>query len=621
MIHRICHILESWKATLVSGFFVSLSLYGHLSQQPTLEILAWVSIIVSGLPLAWEAFSALIEEKKITSALLITMAMIAAIGIGEYFAAAEVAFLMALGELLEHATLARAQRGLERLLRLTPTTARRLNLGREETIPAEQVHTGDLLRVKPGEIIPADGIIRTGTTSINQAILTGESLPVDGEPGSAVFAGTLNGAGSIDIEATHPTKDTSLQRLIHLVQECDQHQAPIQREADRWASWIVPTALTIALAGFVIMRFLGYDFTTALIRGVTVLVVFCPCALALATPTSIMAAIGQAARRGVIIKSGAALEKLGRADIIAFDKTGTLTQGKPTVSDVIPLGSICSNELLTLVAAVESRSEHPLAQAIVNAADTPLPESTHFRAQPGRGVAAVIAGETIYCGNETFLDESGIHLTQEQRTTLEHLRQQGMAIILAGRGSHLIGLISLCDQARPGAPEALAGLSPLKTILLTGDHPGAAQHIAKAMNIPTTHAGLLPEQKLNHISRLQQEGHIIAMVGDGINDAPALKQADIGISMSQLGSDIATEAADISLLQDDLRRLPYLKRLAHSTLNTIRLNIAASMLINLVAVILSLLGVLNPVTGALVHNAGSVLVILNAALLYDRKFD
>lgn len=626
LIDELCELLEGWKATILSALFLAGALAGLLGDHPQLEQLAWGSIIISGLPLVREALENLLCKGRITSGLLVSMAIIASITIGEPFAAGEIAVIMAIGELLEHGAEDRARRGLHQLLSLTPKQGRRIEGQSEEMIEADAIRQGDLLRVKPGEAVPADGAIESGCTNIDQSILTGESLPVSRTVGDPVFAGTLNGDGCIDIRVSRDASDSSLQRMIRLVQEAGEKQAPIQREADRWARWLVPGSLAVALIGYIVLRLAGYEFSEAMLRAVTVLVVFCPCALALATPTSIMAAIGQATRRGVIIKSGEALEALGKVTALAFDKTGTLTLGKPVVSDLYLGEGVEQHDFLREVAALESRSEHPLAHAVTEAAQKVtkgefLPEVESFRALPGRGVEGKVKGHNFLCGSETCMREGKIPLGEDILRHLEDFRSLGMATILVARDGVMCGILALNDAARKETPHTLSQLKDIHKVLLTGDNQRAAAAFAGEFPIDAIHADLLPENKSTIIARLQEQGYSVAMVGDGVNDAPALKQAQVGISMSHLGSDIATEAADISLMNDDLSRLPYLMRLARATLRSIRGNIAAALLINLVAVILGLAGVLTPTTGALVHNAGSLLVIFNAALLYDRKFD
>ena len=583
---------------------------------------AWITILISGVPLLYLAVWRIIHNpgiRKISSALLITVAMLAAIAIGDWFAAGEVAWIMAIGAILEDRTTNRAKQGLTKLIRLAPTQGRRIREGKEELVPPEEIQTGDLLRILPGETIPVDGVLVQGETSVDQSIMTGESLPVDKHVGDSVFCGTVNRFGSMDIRATKVGQDSSLQTLIRMVREAEKKQAPMQRIADRCASWLVPVALLIAI----ITGFVQHD----LIPAVTVLVVFCPCALVLATPTAIMAAIGQATKHGVIIKSGEALETMGRVDTIALDKTGTLTYGRLEVSDTLPLqNGLDEGELLSLAASAESRSEHPLGAAIVSRAKelaVPILESADFQMTAGRGIQAQVAGRQLLCGNAAFLAEHGVHTDQAAQAALEQLHAQGKASVLVAEGTRCLGILALSDVLRPEAEAIIQKLTAMHTkiILLTGDSHTTARYFADRVGISEVHAQLLPEEKVASITQLQAAGRTVCMIGDGVNDAPALKAANAGVAMGSMGSDIAVEAADVALMQDDLSQIPYLKRLSNATVHTIRFSICLSMLINLAAVTLSVLGLLNPTTGALVHNAGSCLVVLIAALLYDRKFN
>ena len=621
MLQRINTVLSGLPMTMVSAVFLAASFVlpragGTLPVDP-----AWVTVVICGIPLLYLAVWRIIHNpgiNKISSALLIVIAMFAAIGIGDLFAAGEVAFIMALGALLEEATTNRAKKGLKKLIGLAPAQGRRIRNGKEEMIPADQIRRGDVLRILPGETIPVDGTIRSGETSVDQSIMTGESLPVDKGVGEDVFCGTINCFGSIDITATKVGEDSSLQKLIRMVQEAENKQAPMQRIADRVASWLVPVALLIAI--------LAYVFTRNIVTAVTVLVVFCPCALVLATPTAIMAAIGQATKHGVIIKSGEALEKMGRVDTIAFDKTGTLTYGRLEVSDVLSFQkSLTEEALLTLAASAEARSEHPLGKAIVARAKEqglPLTESQNFRMMAGKGVAAQVSGRDLLCGNEKFLLEHGVIIDASIHIVLEQLRSEGKASILVAEGTRCVGVIALSDVLRPEARDMVSRLSAMhtRTVLLTGDNRMTADYLAKQVGISEIRAQLLPEEKVGSIEALREAGRKVCMIGDGVNDAPALKTADVGVAMGSMGSDIAVEAADIALMSDDISKIPYLKRLSNATVRTIKLSITLSMCINSFAIIASLLGLLNPTTGALVHNAGSCLVVLIAALLYDRKF-
>ena len=622
MLKRINDFLAELPMTIVGGVLLVFSFVlprvgVNLPVDP-----AWGTVVISGIPLLYLAVWRIIYNpgiSKISSALLITIAMFAAIAIGDLFAAGEVAFIMAIGALLEDATTNRAKKGLKKLISLAPTQGRRIRDGKEEMIPAEKIVKGNLLRILPGETVPVDGVIVNGETSVDQSIMTGESLPVDKIVGDAVFCGTINRFGAIDIRATKVGEDSSLQKLIRMVQEAEDKKAPMARIADRVASWLVPVAMLVAvIAGIA---------TQDIVRAVTVLVVFCPCALVLATPTAIMAAIGQATKHGVIIKSGEALEKMGKVDTIAFDKTGTLTYGKLEVSDVLPFAPDLDEEkLLYLAASAEAKSEHPLGKAIVAYAkkrDLSLSESAAFQMTSGKGISAGVDGYQLLCGNEKYLHECGVSVTANAAATLEKLRLQGKASILVAVNSQCLGVIALSDVLRPEATAMVQKLTAMQTntVLLTGDNQKTADYFAAQVGIHEVYADLLPEDKVGNIAALQQRGRNVCMIGDGVNDAPALKTASVGVAMGSMGSDIAVEAADIALMSDDISKIPYLKRLSNATVKTIKLSITLSMCINFLAVTLSVLGLLNPTTGALVHNAGSCFVVLIAALLYDRKFE
>ncbi len=631
MFRKVSDLFAGCKMTVVSGVFLALSLSLLLTGMEFPVDPAWVTVVLSGYPLLYLAITRLVYEKWISSALLISIAMIASLYIGELFAAGEVAFIMAIGAILEDMTVARAKKGLTKLIALTPAQGRRLirqNGGlTEEIIPAGQIKRGDLLRVLPGETIPVDGKIVSGDTSVDQSIMTGESLPVDKTVGETVFCGTMNFFGSIDMEATAVGEDSSLQKLIRMVREAENKKAPMQRIVDKWAVWLVPIALGIAGGAFIITWAVGYAIMEALNRAVTVLVVFCPCALALATPTSIMAAIGQATKHGVIIKSGEALENMGKVDCIAFDKTGTLTNGNLVVADIFPLlEGIDKEKLLGLAASAEAYSEHPLAKAILAHArelQITIEPANDFQMLPGKGITATTNGQRLLCGTLNFLREKQIHIDESVVITLDRFRAQGKAIILVAKGRSLIGVITLSDTLRDAASDMVGELHSMNTqvVLLTGDHAQTARYFAEKVGIQSVKAELLPEHKVGSIAALKKQGHKVCMIGDGVNDAPALKIANVGVAMGGMGSDIAVEAADIALVGDDIAKIPYLKKLSDATVHTIKFNIVLSMAINFLAILLSIVGVLTPVSGALVHNAGSVLVVLNAALLYDRKFD
>lgn len=621
MIKRINDCLSGVPMTLTGGAFLLGSLVLMLFDTQLPADPAWVSIIVCGIPLVYLSLWRIIHNpgmKKISSALLISIAMFAAIGIGDIFAAGEVAFIMAIGAILEDKTAERAKRGLQKLINLAPQQGRRITGGREEMINAEDIRVGDILRILPGETVPVDGEIISGATSIDQAVMTGESLPVDKAPGDKVFCGTINRFGAVDIRGAKVGEDSSLQKIIRMVREAEDKKAPMERIADKWATWLVPVALLIAVITGVASK--------DIVRAVTVLVVFCPCALVLATPTAVMAAIGQATKYGVIIKSGDALERMGKTDTIAFDKTGTLTKGSLVVADIYPFSKdMDQKQLLSLTASAEGYSEHPLAKAITaygNEQGAELMEAGNFQMIPGKGIRAEVNGKLLLCGNPDFIKEHQIPVDEAASLILDRFHSQGKAVVLVGYGVQLAGAVTLSDTLRETSKEMIKELKNMHTqvVLLTGDHKQAARYFADQAGIDVVHAGLLPAQKAAEIQRLQGEGRSICMIGDGINDAPALKTANVGVAMGTMGSDIAIDAADIALMGDDISKIPYLKRLSNEAVRTIKLSISLSLCINFAAIILSVTGVLTPTTGALVHNAGSIFVVLIAARLYDRKF-
>lgn len=636
MLKKIADYLGKGRMAIVSGVFLALSLallivgnFVELNISPYLDP-AWVTVVISGYPLVYSALHRLFKQRRISSALLITIAMVAALVIGQVFAAGEVAFIMAIGEILENKTTERAKKGINKLINMTPQTGRVIyeenGIAAEKVIPAEEIKAGMKLRVLAGETIPADGKIISGTTSVDQSIMTGESLPVDKCEGDEVFCGTMNCYGSVDIEATKVGENSSLQKMIRLLRDAENKKAPMQRIADKWSVWLVPVALLIAIVTTLVTYFaLDYTFYDALVRGVTILVVFCPCSLVLATPTAVMAGIGQATKYGVLIKSGEAIEATGKANCIAFDKTGTLTFGKLSVSNVISFGSLSENELLAVTAAIESRSEHPLGKAIAAFAqekNIALSKAENFAMIAGKGVSGFVDGRQYFCGNRKYLEENGVSFTEQQNSALDALRAEGKAVILIADNEQAIGAVALSDTLRPSAKETVRKLKKLgyEVVSLTGDHRATAEYFAGQVGITNVKAELLPEDKVNAITELQEQGYNVCMIGDGVNDAPALKTANVGVAMSSVGSDIATEAAGIALIGDDIEKLPYLCVMARGTFRTIKFGIALSMTINFVAILLSAFGLLVPVTAAIVHNAGSVLVVLIAALLYDRKF-
>lgn len=576
--------------------------------------MAWIAVVLCGVPILLEAAIGLITAWDIKADVLVSLALIAAVWIGEDFAAGEVAFIMQLGALLEDLTVARARAGIEKLVRLTPQTARVVVNGEERTIAAQEVNIGDIVRVRPGESIPVDGEIISGQTSINQAVMTGESLPVDKTVGDAVSSGTVNQFGAFDMRATKVGEDSSIQRMIRLVQSADAGKAQIVRMTDRWATWIVVIALSAAvLTGLA---------TGEIIRAVTILVVFCPCALVLATPTAIMAAIGNATKHGFLVREGDALERLAQVGRVAFDKTGTLTYGTPEVTAVRSLQQgVSERRLYAWTAAAEQRSEHPLGIAIAagykKQNNGVLPECQAFAMHAGQGIRARVEGRDILAGNAKLLAQAHIPVPQAVQAEAKAYAQRGSTLIYTAVDGTLAGYFVLADTVRSESADTVDAIRALgiQPVLLTGDHTHAAHAIAAQLHIQQVQADCLPQDKLHWIETSQQGRQMVCMVGDGINDAPALKKACVGIAMGGIGSDIAVEAADIALVNDEIRELPHLLALARRMMRTIRYNLCFSMGLNFVAIALAIPGILNPVVGALVHNAGSVLVIIHSAFL------
>ena len=606
---------------VISGSALLLSIFGV---SPFPFDMAWIAIILCGIPILLEAVIGLVTAFDIKADVLVSLALVASVIIREDFAAGEVAFIMQLGALLEDLTVAKARAGIEKLVHLTPRTARRISAagneasGAEEIIPAEQVQVGDMLHVLPGEAVPVDGVIVSGETSVNQAVMTGESLPVDKKPGDAVSSGTVNQFGAFEMRAEKVGEDSSIQRMIRLVQSADAGKAKIVGIADRWATWIVVIALTAAALTWLI--------SGEIIRAVTILVVFCPCALVLATPAAIVAAIGNAAKHGFLVREGDALERLSTVKRITFDKTGTLTYGTPQVTAVESiLPGLSTRELYAYAAGSELNSEHPLGKAVVRCykeeTNEALLPSSEFRMLPGRGVQAVINGRTVLAGNPGLLRDNHISLPNEVVNKSEMHLKEGCTVIYLAVDGICAGFIALADTLRQDAASTVDELkaSGVTPVLLTGDHENAAVHIARQLHIDEVHASCLPEDKLSWIDASQKNHFPVCMIGDGINDAPALKKALVGIAMGKAGSDIAVDAADIALVNDDIKELPHLLKLSRRMMNTIRVNLTFSMTLNFIAIILAITGILNPVVGALVHNAGSVLVIVNSAFLLRWK--
>ncbi|RBQ23690.1 Copper-exporting P-type ATPase B [Candidatus Methanobinarius endosymbioticus] len=621
--------------------------------------LAWITILLCGIPIIKDAAIGLVTEFDIKTDLLVSIALIASIIIGEIFAAGEIAVIMALGGLLEEFTVARSRAGIEKLVDSTPRTARivsnKNNNADEKMIDAKEVAIGDLIKVLPGETVPVDGELVNGEISIDQSIMTGESIPVDKLTGDEIFSGTVNQFGSFVMKATKIGKDSSLQRMIDLVESADAEKSKIVRLTDRWATWIVVIALTAAIA--------TYFLTGEIIRSVTVLVVFCPCALVLATLTAIIAAIGNLTKYEILVKEGDALERLSQVKKVLFDKTGTLTYGKPKVLDIINYTDDSENDinnelsednsLIKTVASLENKSEHPLGKAVVtyyrdkyymdqsdydnqnnsnsnfninskSKSGINFFDVENFEMTIGKGIKGLINGEKVLAGNKVFL-ECEANLKMDENWIKQNLLSsvdKGTTIIYIAINNVFKGAIILGDSLREDVKDTIANIEKLdlNTVLLTGDSEKPAKHIADQVGIDELYYNCLPKKKMNIIDAYQNiKSDPVAMIGDGVNDAPSLKKAHVGIAMGGIGSDIAVEAADIALIGDDIKSLPHLLGISKKTMQTININIIISLALNFVAIILAMLGILDPITGALVHNVGSVLVVIYSSLLLKWK--
>ena len=579
--------------------------------------LSWVAIILCGLPIIKEAATCLYEEFDIKADVLVSLALIASVIIGEIFAAGEISVIMTIGALLEDLTVQKAQSGIENLVKLTPKQARIIRDNKEIMINADDIEIGDIVRVIAGETIPVDGVIIKGQGSIDESIMNGESLPVDKYVGDDVLSGTINQYSTFDIKATKTSQDSSLKRMIKLVKEADSKKAPIVSLTDRWATWIVVIALVSSIGTYLV--------THQILRSVTILVVFCPCALVLATPTAIMAGIGNASKYGILIKGGDVVERLSKIKNIAFDKTGTLTYGKLSV---VEYKSFCPDyddeTFLKILASVEAYSEHPLGKAITSyykENNEELLDIQNFTVNPGKGITANLGEKSILVGNLKLIKDVDINLNKDIINISEEFTKKGCTVIYLSIDNKLIGYVALSDILREEAKEVINYIKSQKInpVMLTGDNKNSAQNIASIVGIDDIHPSLLPEDKMNIIKNLEDSKSPTCMIGDGVNDALALKYSSVGISMGAIGSDIAIEASDIALASDDIKNIPYLLYLSKKTMKTIKLNVTFSLALNFLAIILAMTGILNPVVGALVHNLGSVFVILNSAKLLKTR--
>jgi Cd2+/Zn2+-exporting ATPase len=578
-------------------------------------VFAIASLILGGYPILKSAIKALfIPDLNVDT--LVSIAALAAVSVGAYQEAATVIFIMLLGEFLEHLTVGKTRKAIASLIQLSPKTAWVRREGKEVQVPIEEVKTKEVVIVKPGERIPVDGKIISGCGSINQSMLTGESIPVEKGVDDRVYCGTINESGSCEIEATQVADDTKLAQIKRLILEAQAEKSPTQRLMDRFARYFIPAILLIALITFLI--------TGDPIRAITILIVACPCALVLGTPTAVVAAIGNAARQGILIKGGAFLEKMGRLKTLLMDKTGTLTQGRPKVVEIKGFDGRDEKEVLYWAAIAEKRSEHPLAKAVKEKAEEmglQIPHPEGFENLRGKGVRVQWDSKRIIMGSSEMLKEEGIEISPSAKGLLESKQSEGLTSLLVALDHRLLGIISIADTLREGAKEVIHNIKEQgvsEIWMLTGDSTLVADRIGKQLGI-RYEAKLLPEEKVGIVKEWKRRGRVVGMVGDGVNDAPALAAADIGIAMGAVGTDVAIETADIALMTDELGKIPTVVRLSRKALRVIKENLIFALVFNTVLVILSAQGWVTMILGAVMHQASSLLVILSSMRLLRRN--
>ncbi|HEX6605463.1 MAG TPA: cation-translocating P-type ATPase [Chloroflexia bacterium] len=575
------------------------------------SLLYFAAALAGSMYIWWSAIQG-IRAGDFTADIPVSLATAAAIAIGQYSAAAVVAVLLLVGGLLEEFVSARAGNALAALARLLPDQVTVRRDGHDRVVPIAAVIPGDILLVRSGERVPVDGVVVLGSASINQAAITGESLPVEKQAGDEVYAGTLNELGALELRATKVGEQTTLGQIRRMVAEAQEQKAPIERILDRYARLYTPAAILLGL--------LVWWWSGDILRAITILIVFCPCVMVLATPTALVASIGNAALRGSLVKKGATIEALSRVDAVAFDKTGTLTYGAPRLVMTIPLNGVAPLEILRLAAVAEKFSEHPLGRAVVQAAagaGMAIPDPDDFQVLPGAGVRATLAGQPVLLGRPQLLSEHGVGMPVDLQTQANVFAAAGRTVVGVVAGRAPVGLLVLEDTLRPEARGVVERLQKLgvRTVLITGDNQATAARLAEQVGISEIYADVLPQQKVAIVQRLQAEGRRVAFVGDGVNDGPALAVADVGVAMGLGGTDVAIETAEIALLADDLARLPHLLRLARQAMGAIRQNLVFSLGVLALAVGLAIPGILSPVTGALLHELSSIPVIANSARL------
>lgn len=615
--HRPLSELAGWTFVSAVAAVALLGIIGErfgLGEALTDRIPPWLAIaaiLAGGYPIFRSVWRALVRGRVMSHALM-TLGIVGAIAIGQYAAGAVIVFFMRFADFLEGFTTERSHHAIKELLTLAPETARVERDGRELNVPADEITPGTVVLTKPGERIPVDGTVLVGGASVNQAAVTGESVPVEMFPGSRVFAATICERGALRIRAERVGSDTTFGQILRLVEQAEASKAPVQRFADRFTAYYIPVVIAAALLTFLISRSPRAATATVLVA--------CSCAIAMATPVTVLASVGQAARRGIIVKGGRYLEALAKVDAVVMDKTGTVTIGRPEVTDVIPVGEESPDTILAAAAAVERRSEHPLASGILRESDkrkVPVGEPEEFEVFPGEGASARVGGATILCGTEKLMERFGIAVPIPVRHRAQVLAAEGQSVVLVGRNRRVTGLIALADVMRPEvlpALEAVRRLGVRNLLLLSGDRRAVAAGIAERLGI-AYEAEVLPEDKIEIVRRLQAEGHIVAMVGDGMNDAPALAQADVGIAMGAIGSDAAIEAAHVALMRDDWSCLPAAIALGRRAFRTIKQNLWFAAGYNVVGITLAAIGWLPPIAAAAAQALPDVAVMLNSSRL------
>jgi Zn2+/Cd2+-exporting ATPase len=608
--------------TLTAGALTLAGGIGLLAGVPTpAPTLAWVAaVLIGGLPLLRKGVRALVSTRSLDINLLMSIAVIGAGIIGDWFEAATVVFLFSLGESLEGYAMDRVRRSVRALLSLAPPVALVRRGTIETELPVAEVLPGDIVVVRAGQRVPLDGVVLEGTSSVDQSSLTGESLPVLREPGDALFAGTLNGSGPLIMQVTRLVGDSSVARIIRMVETAQAQRAPVQRLVDRFARVYTPAVIAGAIAVATVPPLLGGSWGEWFGRALVLLVISCPCALVLSTPISIVSALSAAARRGILIKGGAVLERAGQLDTLAFDKTGTLTTGQPHLSHVLSLGTLAEVDLLRLAGTLERHSEHPLGRALLRATverGIAIDEARDVRVLHGSGLTATVQGVTYRIGSRRLFDTA---LPAEVEAAIARVEESGGTAVLVGDDRGVLGVLGFADTARDDAPRALADLRRAgieRVLMLSGDRTPAAQHIAAAVGLPATdtRAELLPEDKLAVIHELRQQGRVVAMVGDGVNDAPSLAAADVGIAMGVAGTDAAVETADIALMGDDLRGLAQTIRLGKRARRIIAANIALSIVTKAIFLTLAISGYATLWMAIAADMGTSLLVIANGMRL------